>query len=631
MRQPTVFYELEWTKATSARNALEVRVAGYNSQESRLGYAGAGVPAVQLLQPGRLPSLQNSAFDERRDASSLSGTADWRATRSFFGAEHDLVIGADASRGRWRDTRTRNGGVTWRPYSFGDSSFNPFNASTWPATASDWGGDIHLDSGVGSEAVFVQDYIAIGSRFTVTPGLRHGWWTGDLRPWCTSSTTSCDSFRAVSATGFDPRIGAVWDVTGRNTFALKAHWGRYHQGMYSLFFDRASGGNVYSNHRFYYTAPALSDARTGFTTTQRDAAGSGFSSYYGEEVLDETGRVENYKQPYVDQTMLSVEKTFGPSWKTEFLYTHRQNRDIVGLVDRNRATNYSPIYNVQVNDQFVLGRTLDANGRPLVLPVLYMSNKDLKDFLLTCVGSFSPSCPSVVGGYSLADPLPWKPDYVLTTVPDAHRSYDQFTMLARTTQERWRGEASLTASRSRGNVPGVAGFGTTGTRFSAGPFVHPNEAINDDGALPDAQELEGKLWLAARLPYGLEGGLLYTHILGERFTAEFQFDGRYVYNDSLGGLVPAPVFKSLFGQTVFTEPRGSRHYASRDVVDLHVERRGPAFAVLTCDLFNVFGSNALTSVNPIVGNAYDADPTSFFMAPQLRVPPRTLRIGIRLD
>jgi hypothetical protein len=634
VRQPTLFYELGWTKSASARNALDVRIAGYNSQESRLGYAGPGVPGVQLLQPGRLPTLQNAAFDERRDASSLSGTVDWRTTRSLLAAEHSLVVGADASRGRWRDTRTRNGGVTWRPYSFGDPSFDPFNAATWQATASDWGGDIHLDSEVGSAALFAQDYVTVGTRLTVTPGLRYGEWSGNLRPWCeppSGSSSSCRRFRAVSATGFDPRIGGVWDVTGRNTLAIKAHWGRYHQGMFSLFFDRARGGNVYSDRRFYYTAPSITDARTALTETQRDAAGSGFSSYFGEEVLDETGRVENYKQPYVDQAMLAVEKTIGPNWKAEILYAHRVNRDIVGLVDRNSATNYSPIYNVHVNDQFVLGRTLDQNGRPLVLPVVYMSNKDLKDFLLTCVGAFNPSCPASVGGYSLADRLPWNPDYVLTTVPEAQRSYDQLTLLLRTAQPRWRGEASVTSSRLRGNVAGVAGFGTTGTRFSAGPFAHPNEAINDDGSLPDAQEFEGKVWVAARLPYALQGGLLYTHIVGERFTAAFQFSGRYAYSDSVGGLVPAPVFRSLLGQNVFVEPRGSRHYASRDVVDVHLERRGPTFAVLTLDLFNVLGSNALTSVNTIVGNGYDADPTSLFMAPELRVAPRTLRIGIRVD
>jgi len=307
-------------------------------------------------------------------------------------------------------------------------------------------------------------------------------------------------------------------------------------------------------------------------------------------------------------------------------------RDIVGIIDRNSATNYSPISNVHVNDTYVDDRTLDQNGNPLVLPVVYLSNKDLKETLLACVGvAFSPSCPNSIGGYTLASPLPWNPDLVLTTIPQAKRTYDQFTFTVRTVQPRWRGEASMTEARLRGNTPGVAGFGTTGTRFSAGPYAHPNEAINDDGALPDALELEGKVWLSFQLPYAMQGGLLYTHTLGERFTAGFQFDGRFRYVDDSGAVLPFQAFKSLLGQTLFLEPRGSRHYASRDVVDLHLERRSPKFAVVTLDLFNALGSNALTSVNSLVGTRIDSDPTSYFMAERLRVAPRTLRIGLRVD
>jgi hypothetical protein len=630
-RHPTTFYELGWSSSARARNTIAVRLAGFTSGESLLGYEGPDVPGVQLLQPGRLPTSQNAAFDERRDASSLSGTVEWRMSRSTLGAEHELVLGAEGTRGRWRDYRTRNGGVTWRPYSYGVANFDPSNAATWQTTASDWGGEIHLDSDAGSESVFAQDYISL-DRLTLTPGLRIGHWSGYLRPACPGPTPPCHRFGAARAAGLDPRIGAVWDVTGRNTLALKAHWGRYHQAMFSLFFDRARGGNVYTNHRMYYDAPAFADARTTFTASQRDAVGSGFSTYFNEEVLDETGRVENYKQPYVDQTVLGLEKSIGQRWKTEIAYTHRRNRDIVGLVDRNRATNYSPLFKVHINDQFVRGRTLDANGKPLVLPTVYVSNKDLKDWLLLCSAvAFAPSCPTIVGGYTLADPLLWNPDFVLTTIPEARRSYEQLTLMLRTYQPRWSGEASITNARLRGNTSGVTGFGTTGSRFSAGPFVRPNEGINNYGPLPDALELEGKIWLTVRLPRALQGGLLYTHTLGERFAPTFQFDGRYAYEDSLGGFLPAPVFRSLLGQNLFVEPRGSRHYASRDVVDLHLEWRPPKFAAVVFDLFNAFGSDALTSVNTTVGNRIDADPTSYFMAARLRVPPRTLRIGIRVD
>jgi len=630
VRQPTTFYEIAWSNTTSARNAVDVRVAGFSSRATQLGYEGDGVPGVQLLQLGRMPTLQNAAFNERREPSSLGGTVKWRTNRSVLGAEHQLVLGADASRGRWRDSRTRNGGLTWRPYTF-DTMLDPSDARTWGTTGSDWGGEIRLDSDMGSESVFAQDYISLGARLTLTPGLRYGHWTGYIRPRCDDPSATCYRFDAVHAEGFDPRIGAVWDVTGRNTFALKAHWGRYHQGMFSLFFDRARGANVYTNRRFYRTAPPLTDSRTTFTPAQRDATGSGFSTYFDEEILDESGRVEHYREPYVDQSVLGLEKSFGSAWKTEVVYAHRRNGDIVGLIDRNRAGNYSPVYNVRADHRFASGRVLDANGNRLELPVVYVSNRDLYDALHSCGDSGTAACPGRIAGYSASDALPWNPDLVLTTIPEARRAYDQVTVMVRTYQSWWRGEGSVTHARLRGNVPGVTGFGTTGTRFSAGPFARPNEAINYDGFLPDAMELEGKLWLTARLARSLQGGVLYTHTLGERFTPSFQFNGRYVYTDSLGTLLPVEIFQGILGQSVFVEPRGSRQFASRDVVDVHLEWRTPKRAILTLDLFNALGSDALTSVNTNIGDQTAADPTSFFGAARLRVAPRTLRLGLRVD
>jgi hypothetical protein len=631
VRQPTTFYELTWNNSISPSNLIDVRLAGFSSRTSTTGYEGPRVPGVQALQLGRMPTFQNAAFDERREPSSIGGSLEWHTTHRVLGVEHQLVLGTDVSRGRWRDYRTRNGGVTWRPYTFNVTNFNALDANTWQTTGSDWGGEIRLDSDVASEAAFLQNYISIGTRLTVTPGLRYGHWTGYVRPQCVSLVTPCYRFDAAHAEGYDPRIGLVWDVTGHNTFVMKAHWGRYHQGMFSLFFDRTQGANVYSNSRFYYAAPKLTSPRISYTPAQRDAPGSGFSPFFDETILDESGRVENYRQPYVDQSVLGFEKSFGTSLKAEVLYTHRRNGDIVGLIDRNRATNYSPVYNTSVDQRLVNGRVLDAKGNRLVLPVLYVSNKDLYDVLHSCGDNHTSACGGKIAGYAASDILPWNPDVVLTTVPQAARHYDQFTTMIRAYRPIWRGEGSVTMARLRGNVPGVTGYGTTGSRFSAGPFVRPNEAINFEGVLPDALELEGKVWLTMRLPHSLQGGVLYTHTLGERFTPSFEFNGRYVYTDSLRVILPGDLFKRILGQTVLVEPRGSRQYASRDVVDLHLEWRLPRRATVAFDVFNVFGSDALTLINTNIGDQDPADLTSVFGAARLRVSPRTLRVGLRID
>ena len=635
IRQPMTFYELTWTNASSTQNVIDIRLAGFTSISSNTGYEGPNVPAVQVLQLGRMPTYQNSAFDERREPSSIGGSVQWRTTHSVLGAEHQLVIGTDVSRGRWRDYRTRNGGMTWRPYTFNLPNVDAFDARTWQTTGSDWGGDVRLDSDVASEAAFVQDYIAIGTRLTVTPGLRYGRWTGYDRPQCgapaptptPTPTTLCYRFDAVHAEGYDPRIGLVWDITGRNTFAMKASWGRYHQGMFSLFFDRAQGANVYTNSRFYYTAPPISDSRATFTPAQRDNAGSGFSTFFDENILNESGRVENYHQPYVDQSVLGFEKSFGSTWKAELLYTHRRNGDIVGLKDRNLWRNYSPLRNVSVDHRLVAGQVLDANNQRLVLPVMYVANSDL----IAALRMLKPG--GSIAGYSTdaLRTLSWNPDVVLTAVPEAQRRYDQITVLLRSYHSWWRGEGSLTGARLKGNVAGVTGYGTAGSRFSAGPFVRANEAINSYGYLPDALEMEGKLWLTARLPRAIQGGILYTHTLGERFTPSFEILGRYSYKDYLLNLLPGQLLTQVLGQPILVEPRGARQFASRDVVDAHLEWRTSRRATLVADLFNVFGADALTSINTNIGDQEPSDLTSVFGAARLRVSPRTLRVGLRVD
>jgi hypothetical protein len=637
--QPTGFYELAWNNTASARNVFTAKVAGFSSREMRSGYGGLSVPGVQLMQLGRMPTLHNAAFDSRAEPLSRSGSVAWQSLWNVKSSSHRAVLGADFTRGTWREKRTRNGGLTWRPYTAGDTNFDAFDATTWDATASEWGGEVRLDSDVASEALFLQDYVSIGSRLTVTPGIRWGRWRGFITPPRCPLTTGlpapgpCGRFEAVRDDAFDPRLGVAWDVTGRNTLAIKAHVGRYHQGMYSLFFDRVQGANVYTNQRFYYTAPPLTSASETFTPGERDTPGSGFSTFFDEIVLNESGRVEHYRQPYVDQFVVGVEKTFGPAWKGEVVYTHRKNGDIVGLVDRNRATNYSPIYNVAVDHRFATGRVLDARGDPLVIPVMYVSNRDLVRTLYSCGDTGTAPCPNLIAGYSASDSanLPWAPDLVLTSVPEAHRKYQQLSMLLRTEQRRWRGEASLTGARLRGNVPGVTGYGSAGTRFSAGPFVRPNEAINSDGFLPDALEMEGKIWLTARLSYSLQAGLLFTHTLGERFAPTFRFENRYTYADGLGAVLPYTLFPQILGQSMFVEPRGSRQYASRDVMDAHLEWRPRGRLVVTMDVFNVGGANALTLINTNIGDQTLSDPTSFFGAPRLRVAPRTLRVGLRVD
>ena len=93
-------------------------------------------------------------------------------------------------------------------------------------------------------------------------------------------------------------------------------------------------------------------------------------------------------------------------------------------------------------------------------------------------------------------------------------------------------------------------------------------------------------------------------------------------------------FASLEGQPIFLEPRGTRHYADRTTVDIRAER---GFAlrdsrvVVTADVFNLLGEDAATAVKTTVDDRFIFTPNERYGAVRLRVPPRTMRLGMRVE
>lgn len=628
---PTTVYEFGWAH-TGITSSLNARVAGFNANESRLGYAGDAVPGIQVYRLGRQPHFQNSTFNERLKPTSIGGNLTYNKETSFAGASNKLVVGADYRRGTFRETRTRNGGITWFPYVDQKTGLiDVANAKSWPDVANEWGGEIHLDSNVEDAAVFVQDYLTPIPNLTISEGVRWGRWSGYLTP----VDTAGGRFLAARAQAVDPRIGISWDISGRNDFVVKAHFGRYHQGMNSVFFDRAQGAAVYSNERFYLQGPPLTDPRQVFTPAQRDAnlnPFTGFSPNPLESILNEAGRVENYRQPYVDQWLLSAEKKFGPRWKAEISYVNRVNRDIVGLVDRNRTSNYSIFRNVGVKTRATSQTLYDEFGAPLVLPVIYVANNDLRNELIRRRDNPFFQIPPPPG-YTFADinTLTWNPDIVLTTVPGAKRTYDQASVTVRTEQIGWNGSLSVTATRLEGTIGGITGFGTTGTTFSAGSGVRPNEAINEQGRLPNVPAFDIKLWLSGNLMYGFRSGLFGTYTLGEYITPTFQVTQRFRLQFSDRTFSEDAMLHGVLGQTINLESRGARKYPGHGNVDLRLERVFAKSFSFTADLFNAVASDAIVERNLTVNDGVTNDPTSVFGAPRRRVNPLAFQVGLRLE
>jgi hypothetical protein len=571
--------------------------------------------------------------------------------------EHSLKIGGEYNWGDFLDRRIRNGGLTWRPVKH--SGMDPADPGTWgqPATtsrriASHWGGEVRLDADVDNAAVFAQSSLALGPRVVLSPGVRWSQWKGWLTP------ASGQRFLAVQDQGLDPRVGISVDVTGDETLVAKAHWGRYHQNIISQMFDRAAGANVFTNEEYwYYQGAAFTDPTTTFTLEERNAlAQQGLFIKQGEVILNETGPAMDYRQPYVDQWLVGLEKQVGNWLKFEALYTQRSNKDMVALVDLNRATNFTRFEKVRVYSSS--GKVVPFEGGSVYLQELYLPNNLIVE-RLRCKAD--ESCPDALSipGLTYADTLnlTWDPNYVLTTAPDAKREFKQFQFNLEIALPQWGANFSFVQTHLEGNLDNVSGY-TDPDGYGAGPYVRVNEGVSSFGTLENFADREWKVSVWGIMPWQLRGGLFWTFQSGDHYSPRFRLYGigffQYRVNTGImtptgspqysGNQVDYQLMWPMEGHHVYVGPRGRPTLERRNILDVRLERmfkvRGYDLAV-SVDVFNIFRNEAITNLNTMVNNGPDYGyPTStsmfappleanlYYEAPLERVAPRTVRMGL---
>ena len=654
---PTWFSTATWRHAFGDRAVLDARFSRFVRDERQEPYGGHEVPGVRLYDVvPPYTSFGNAPFTLRSAPSNHSGslTATFRLTTGE--EEHLLKVGAEYTRGRFTDRRTRNGGMTWMPTR--SAQLDPIDPATWPHPSIDvvptqWGGEVHLDADVASAAAFAQTSISLGP-LVLSPGVRWSGWKGWLDP------RNGARFRAVADRAVDPRLGATVELARDGSMALKVHWGRYHQDMIAQMFDRAAGSDAFSNQEIWYWhggAPTGPEHR--FSAAERDSlAMLGLFTREAVVSLNETGPVADYRQPYIDQSLLGFEREFGSTVKLEALYVRRSNHDMIALVDRNRSSNYTVFERVRVIGSD--GQPLPFNGGTVVLEEVHLPNWALADELRRCA-----PMPEICGpppGLSFEDTLTlaWDPEYILTNAPDGTRRFDQFQLTVDVARARWGGSFSIAVTRLEGNLDNVSGYADP-SLYGPGPYVRVNEHINSFGTLPNFSEREAKVSVWGVLPWELRAGLFWTYQSGDHYAARYRvstLEHTYLANTDatrppddgtpqVGDTLSLAFFAPIEGHDIFVGPRGMWQLQRRAKFDIRLEKMfefGPLDLGLSLDLFNVFGAKDITQVNGMVNHGQDyygflppPPPGSgfvrypdnqYYKAPLERVPPRALRIGL---
>ncbi|HMS01595.1 MAG TPA: TonB-dependent receptor, partial [Gemmatimonadaceae bacterium] len=237
---PSLFFQGSWQRVQSATRQLDVRVSGYAGRDDELPYNGDR-PSVSLLDDPDVPRFVNATYTRRNTPRSIGFNVVQSLRLSAGPVTHRVKAGVDATIGSWRETRTRNGGLSW--YTEAGANFDPADASTWQTIPSlgiyataDTGSSIDLNAGTLNGALFLQDELQVGSRLALSLGLRLNAFNGTIRPGHGGASSAASAFSAVRAGGVDPRLGVTYDIAADRRTLLKAHWGRYHQNLFALMF-----------------------------------------------------------------------------------------------------------------------------------------------------------------------------------------------------------------------------------------------------------------------------------------------------------------------------------------------------------------------------------------------------------
>jgi hypothetical protein len=629
---PSLFYQANWQRTVDNGSAFEIKLSGFTGRDDELPYGGASLPSLQLLDAANTPQFLNATYTQRNTPASHGVSSVWNRFAATGRVQHHIKMGGEYILGLWREERTRNGGLSW--YTEAGANFNPSNPATWRVIPSlgvyataDTGGRIDLDAETRNAALFIQDEIRLGSRLSLSAGLRFNRWSGNITPGNGGTVRGRERFEAISASGFDPRLGATVDVFGTGSLVARAHWGRYHQNLFALFFDRAPGANVFTNIGY---CDWNDTERSVLPELGRSYGAPSFSTLFtcfpGVNLVNEARAITNYRQPHVDQITLGLEKAIGSRLKAEALYINRRNRSVLALLDQNVSRNWSPITNVSIAN--AQGVVQDPNGGSVVLPVVYVRNDDLRARLRA--GDFVP-------GYNAIDTLAltYSPDLVIRPVDDAQRDFQQVQLSLAGTYPRMSFNAALSYTALTGNVFSVNGYAQPNGEGS-GPFTEPNTRLNFDGNLPNFAPWDFKLRVTGQLPWGFEGGAFLTYSSGDFWTPTLNLSRQLQYTAVVTPISRVPLDPQLFrnanGQAVFTEARGSRQLAAQQNLDVRLQkvvalRRHDVIVGL--EVFNVFNASAVTSVNEQL-NAQDAnDPRSLPGAVRFRQPPTTIRLNLQ--
>jgi hypothetical protein len=217
---PEVTWNGNYTKVINSSSVFDVKYSGFWGYYYLSPYNGDDTPGWYDVDEDFY--AVNSYYFYNADRLRHQANASLTKFASGFAGEHNLKFGAEFERSYIKSELGYPGGM-YVLASFGE----PYYAFLW---------DGYLKDSINTRlSAFAQDSWALGSRFTLNPGLRFD------RNMGYSKGVGDQVFTTNS---ISPRIGFAWDVSGDSRTVVRGHYGWYFDGAKSSYYDLLDPNNA---------------------------------------------------------------------------------------------------------------------------------------------------------------------------------------------------------------------------------------------------------------------------------------------------------------------------------------------------------------------------------------------------
>ena len=338
--------------------------------------------------------------------------------------------------------------------------------------------------------------------------------------------------------GWGPRVGLSYNLTSRDTAALKAFWGRYYEGAASALYTAAT--------------PGIQD----LTYTDVNSSGQPIGAPRVIVPGQVYGISDDIKHPRTDEANVSYEQQLMRGMRFTATGIWRWGDNFINNVIT--GARWSP-------------KTLTNSLTGQTFTAYTWANQAASNNTFTVVNTAGFQYLATDGS-------------VIGTLDTRRKYRGLMLVLTNSLRGRLGYQFSYVLSKSEGNVDNSGGSAYLG----GSQFTGPNTTlINAFGELTNSRRHEVKAYFTYRVPkVDVMLGGNYTGLSGRHFTPSF------VYSNST-----LPTGGSS-RRTIFLEPRGTEENDFIHNVDLRVEKvfsiEGNRFGIYA-DTLNLFNANAVTA------------------------------------